>query len=524
MSLANEFEWQMLALINAERANAGLDPLQLEITLNLAAEDHSTWMIATDTFSHTGVNSSNPGHRIEAAGFDVSQGYLWAENIAARTLAGPSGYADEIAGLHLQLMNSDGHRANILNPNFDFVGIGFEVGEYQGRTWAFVTQKFAVTNGSVDLETENVTAYEIQFNSDFNQDGIIGQTAQEQAAQAGSQIYRMYQATLDRNPDFDGFENWVNTLKTGTMSLQDIADAFVASAEFQQVYGTLNNTQFVTLLYNNVLDRAPDSAGLESWVARLNSGAERAEVVLGFSESDEFASTTSNVANAYASALETRHETSFMDDVFRLYQATLDREPDEEGLLAWTAQLADGRDYLSIVSGFTNSAEFVSTYGSLTDDAFVNQLYLNVLNRSADPDGQQNWLNAIRNGDTREQVVQGFAQSTEFIANTEQTFQTYMGSFAGNTISGGAGDDIILSGHTADTFVFNANEDGKDTVLQFDPWDTLRFEGFGYSTASDALAQMQASGSDVMFSDQGVDITFSGVDLAVIAQADFIFA
>ncbi|ABD57134.1 Allergen V5/Tpx-1 related protein (plasmid) [Jannaschia sp. CCS1] len=524
MSFANQYEWQMLALINAERAKVGADPLRLEITLNLAAENHSDWMIATDTFSHTGVGSSDPGVRIEAAGFDASRGYGWAENIAARTLGGPAGYADEIVGLHQQLMNSPGHRANLLNPAYDFIGIGFEVGEYQGQTWAFVTQKFVVTNGSVDVETANVTNYELQFNSDFNQDGIIGLTPAEEAAQAGAQIYRMYRATLDREPDLGGYEQWVQVLKEGTSGLQDIASRFMASAEFQQVYGALSDTQFVTLLYNNVLDRAPDSAGLESWVSLLSGGADRAQVVLGFSESAEFANTSSDAANAYTGALAARHETSFLDDVFRLYQATLGREPDSGGLQGWTEQLAEGKDYLSIVSGFTNSPEFVNTYGSLTDEAFVDLMYLNVLNRGADSAGQQHWLNLIGSGGTREQVVQGFAQSAEFITNTEQNFTTYMGSLEGDVLSGNTGDDILLSGYTADTFVFDADEDGKDTVLQFDAWDTLQFEGFGYTKASDALAHMQASGSNVMFSDQGVDITFFGTDLSVLEQADFIFA
>ncbi len=44
------------------------------------------------------------------------------------------------------------------------------------------------------------------------------------------------------------------------------------SAEFQERYGTLDNAGFTTLLYNNVLGRQPDSAGLAAWTASINSG------------------------------------------------------------------------------------------------------------------------------------------------------------------------------------------------------------------------------------------------------------
>ncbi len=61
MSQADDLERQMLDLINAERATRGLDPVQLELRLNASAEDHSTWMLAVDIFSHTGSGGSSAG-------------------------------------------------------------------------------------------------------------------------------------------------------------------------------------------------------------------------------------------------------------------------------------------------------------------------------------------------------------------------------------------------------------------------------------------------------------------------------
>jgi hypothetical protein len=109
---------------------------------------------------------------------------------------------------------------------------------------------------------------------------------------------RLYDAVFGRLPDVGGLANWVNSLNTGT-SLQTAAAGFVASQEFQSKYGALDNTAFVTLLYQNVLHRAPDASGLSNWVTALNSGQDnRAQVVLGFSESQEhMANTAAHIDN-----------------------------------------------------------------------------------------------------------------------------------------------------------------------------------------------------------------------------------
>ena len=68
---------------------------------------------------------------------------------------------------------------------------------------------------------------------------------------------------------------------------------FIASAEFQGPYGALDNAGFVSLLYNNVLHRAPDAGGLAYWVSLLNTGQDsRAQEVVGFSESAEHVGNT----------------------------------------------------------------------------------------------------------------------------------------------------------------------------------------------------------------------------------------
>lgn len=105
------------------------------------------------------------------------------------------------------------------------------------------------------------------------------------AGNAGS-AYRLYKAAFDRLPDLPGLGYQMNALDTG-LTLTQVAANFIASPEFQTTYGNVTDAQFVTLLYQNVLDRAPEPEGLDYHVARLANGASRADVLVGFSESPE---------------------------------------------------------------------------------------------------------------------------------------------------------------------------------------------------------------------------------------------
>lgn len=144
-------EQYLLELINAERAKTGAQPLAFDNDLSEAAENHDRWMLSADVFSHTGSGGTSPTTRMKAAGYTLSGSWATGENIAWATTRAPTGYTDEVKLLHTNLMNSSGHRANILNPNFREVGLGFEVGDYKGRSSAFVTEDFAKTGSDLFL-------------------------------------------------------------------------------------------------------------------------------------------------------------------------------------------------------------------------------------------------------------------------------------------------------------------------------------------------------------------------------------
>ena len=120
-------EQRMLDLVNRERSQAGLRPLAGDERLRQVARAHSLEMFQLDYFSHTSPTAGSPFDRMRAAGI----GFVVAgENLA---------YAPDVETAHNGLMNSPGHRANILRPEFGRIGIGIVKSQAQG---AMFTQDF----------------------------------------------------------------------------------------------------------------------------------------------------------------------------------------------------------------------------------------------------------------------------------------------------------------------------------------------------------------------------------------------
>lgn len=115
----------------------------------------------------------------------------------------------------------------------------------------------------------------------------------------------LYRGALGRTPDMTGLNFWLgvdNSLPAsaqalGSYSLSDvpggfggtlsIAGGFTQSQEFAEKYGALTDSQFVTQLYANVLDRTPDAPGNAYWMSALVSGQSREHVLVGFADSLE---------------------------------------------------------------------------------------------------------------------------------------------------------------------------------------------------------------------------------------------
>ncbi|HEY0668597.1 MAG TPA: CvpA family protein [Sphingobacteriaceae bacterium] len=126
-AIRSDLEREMLVLLNRERIKAGLKPFKADPDLVPVARAHSLDMFQRGYFSHITPEGKAPSDRIRAAKVPfITAG----ENLA---LAQTLGIA------HNGLMNSPGHRANILHPAFRRVGIGILDG---GPYGIMVTQNF----------------------------------------------------------------------------------------------------------------------------------------------------------------------------------------------------------------------------------------------------------------------------------------------------------------------------------------------------------------------------------------------
>ena len=103
-------------------------------------------------------------------------------------------------------------------------------------------------------------------------------------------VIRLYMAYFLRIPDTGGIVYWIGRIRAG-VHLAAVSDTFAHSHEFLTKYGMLTNKQYVDLLYQNVLGRAPDAGGEAHWIAALDGGMTRGAVMLAFSESSEYTRT-----------------------------------------------------------------------------------------------------------------------------------------------------------------------------------------------------------------------------------------
>lgn len=115
---------EVLNLVNQERSKQGLKPLTLSRKLTSIANTKAQDMADKNYFSHTSPTYGSPFDMLKQ--FGVSYSYA-GENIAAGQRS-----AEQVMN---DWMNSSGHRANILNPNYTQLGVGYTKGGNYGTEW-----------------------------------------------------------------------------------------------------------------------------------------------------------------------------------------------------------------------------------------------------------------------------------------------------------------------------------------------------------------------------------------------------
>ena len=194
-------------------------------------------------------------------------------------------------------------------------------------------------------------------------------------------------------------------------------------------------SELVTQQYRDVLKRAPSASDLSYWTARVGSSWTPGKFVAHLTDSTE----ADNRVHA----------------VTRLYRAYFLRNPDHGGFTYWMNRRGEGRTIASISHSFASSSEFRNRYGDLSNSAFVDRVYRNVLDRPADSGGLAYWTGRLAAGVPRGQVMASFSQSSEYTA------QTRSGSYVVSLF-----ESMLLKAPPADVYVlFEAALSNGSTTL-----------------------------------------------------------
>ncbi len=216
---------------------------------------------------------------------------------------------------------------------------------------------------------------------------------------------------MGRTADSEGMTTWLNTIQNE--SATKVALGFFNSQEF--INKNLTNEQFIDILYKTLFDRVADSSGRIDWLNKLQNGATKNEVMYGFFNAQEFKNLADRFGVTQIRAEDQLFKTTGVDGyVNRFYTLVLNRTPDENGYNDWIGQLNSGtKAGGDIAKGFFNSQEYLNR--GLDNSTFLDICYKAFFDREADSGGKSNWTTLLNQSTTKDQILDGFIDSQEFI-------------------------------------------------------------------------------------------------------------
>ncbi len=226
---------------------------------------------------------------------------------------------------------------------------------------------------------------------------------------ASAFVTRLYEQVLSREPDAAGLQAFVDQIAQFGSVVPTVL-AFFHSQEFLDRH--TSDGDFLTICYRTFLNRDPDPAGFNAFLNDLQSGLRTRDNLLDiFIDSQEFA--------ALASLLPPQDPVTAF--VTNLYVRILGRGPDLPGLQGFVVQLHQTRTVLPTVLDFLHSPEFLSRNTNNTE--YVTVLYRVFLDRVPDAVGLAFWVAQLTQGNaTRDQLAAQFAASAEFQAIQQRLF------------------------------------------------------------------------------------------------------
>lgn len=347
-------EATMFALTNQARAAVGLPGLQWDPSATLVARQWSQQMAAAGTLSH------NPNMRTQIEQVAPDWTHI-GENV---------GFASSPQVVEPLFEKSPGHYANITG-DYNRVGIGV-ARDANGTMWVtldfikaspintidpaafspFTSAQSLVAQQYVDLLGRQPDQAGLAYWSNLIYSGAMDGadvasaflTTSEFSGQVGP-LVKLYYTVFNRLPDASGLLFWLGAARGG-QGLEQIAGEFMQTTEFQQQYGGKTLSQAISIAYQHVLGRTPDSQGLAYWQNLIQSGQ---LTFAGFL-----------VQLTMSNELGQRLGAS--PQVTMVYVGMLRRTPDPSGFAYWVNQVNNGQSLAGLTTAFFYTPEYASRF------------------------------------------------------------------------------------------------------------------------------------------------------------------
>ena len=230
------------------------------------------------------------------------------------------------------------------------------------------------------------------------------------------------------------------TLWTGKIMKDDL-NAYVLAYNVAYNPGILlkkmDDETYIKYMYKALLEKDPSTKIVSSYLEKFEGGMTRSDFVEELLNSNLFAMRLKKYGISKKTFKRTEAQKNYDNQALfidRLYSTALSRETDLEGFNYWVSRVRnDGMTYSDLSAYFALCEEAQNTYK--TRAAFITMLYKAIYDREPDEEGFAYWKACMDFGMTREEVVEGFLNSQEFV-NLCERFGGNQGSYSAKKRSG----------------------------------------------------------------------------------------
>ena len=232
---------------------------------------------------------------------------------------------------------------------------------------------------------------------------------------------QLYRDGLSREPDKKGMDHYAQQLLSGR-SMDDIRHEIMHSPEAKErgvgaytpseeapapeQQTTPTAVEEIKKIYREELGRDPDPEGMQNYVDHINSGKGLDWIRNDIKGSPE--------AKQLRGETQPDADQAQLDEIRKIYNEELGREPDPEGQQNYLAQLGDGRSLKEIRDEIADSPEAKERgVGNHSPEAKIAGIYNDELGRDPDPKGLQNYIDHLNKGVTLDQIRKEIRNSPE---------------------------------------------------------------------------------------------------------------